>query len=205
MHEQIVLRALAYNVRIIVPYSYVGPYLKCLNFGPNSNNSNSGHDTTATTINDHSRGNDGNDDSHGGDVDAIRDLQLKQLLQCTCSLLNDSLRTDLCITYKSHEIAVGCIYLAAKLCDITLPYHPSRSRTGTRTHEEENDERMEMDRTEQVDMENEIKNGSSSTTIATTGTTTTEREWYHLFNVSRETLRGISNEMIQLYSDYKQC
>lgn len=137
LHEQIVLRALAFNVRITVPYSYVGPYLKCLNFaGPKSE-------------------------------DPTRDHQLRQLLQCTCSLLNDSLRTDLCITHKPHEIAVGCIHLAARLCNIELPYRSSKDAA--------------------VSIEHNIS-----------------REWYNVFNVSKDTLQKISNEMILMYTDYKQ-
>jgi len=155
MHEQIVLRALAYNVRISVPYSYVGPYLKCLNFG----------------------------DPEGVKMeDPVRDLQLQRLLQCTCSLLNDSLRTDLCITHKSHEIAVGCIYLAARLCDVQLPYQ--------RQHKE-------------VNSGEGVSLGDSALSVAS-ASAVAEREWYHLFNVSKETLRSISNEIIQMYSDYKQ-
>ena len=141
VNEQRVLRAMAFNVRIIVPYSYIGPFLKALNFGGTEQE------------------------------DLKRSQQLKQMLQCTCSLMNDSLRTELCITYKSHEIAVGMIHLASRLLSIEIPY-----RSGT-PH----------------DSNSNMSNNHNSS-----------ESWYHLFNISQETLRSISEQMIQMYSDYKQ-
>jgi hypothetical protein len=137
-HEQIVLRALAFNLTVIVPYSYVGPILKTLNFGGSEQE------------------------------DIRRAIQFRKILKCTCDLLDDSLRTDLYTTYKSHEIAVGCIHLASRMLNISLPYYPEKTTDNSSNNI------------------NELV------------------EWYKLFHVSLETLRAISDAMMEMYSDYKQ-
>ena len=78
-HEQIILRALMFNVRVRLPYKYVVNYVACL------------------------QGSEG-------------------LLQLSYAVVNDSFRTTLCLRYKPNDIAVASIYLAAKMCDIALPF-----------------------------------------------------------------------------------
>jgi hypothetical protein len=88
-HEQIILRALMFNVRVRLPYKYLVNYVACI------------------------QGSEG-------------------LLQLGYAIVNDSFRTTLCLRYKPNDIAVAAIHLAAKMCDIQLPFNddePSQEQT----------------------------------------------------------------------------
>ncbi|KAI5074819.1 hypothetical protein GOP47_0010780 [Adiantum capillus-veneris] len=48
----------------------------------------------------------------------------KDLIQESWNLVNDSLRTTLCVSYPSNVIACGIIYAAARLLSVALPENP---------------------------------------------------------------------------------
>ncbi|GJQ15084.1 hypothetical protein GpartN1_g7099.t1 [Galdieria partita] len=58
--------------------------------------------------------------SHSG-IDAQQNLLWKSFLQRSWNYANDMLRTDLCCRVPPEYIACGCIYLAARDCEIPLP------------------------------------------------------------------------------------
>ncbi|KAL5726211.1 Cyclin-T1-3 [Ranunculus cassubicifolius] len=56
-------------------------------------------------------------------VEAIKRFQVAQnsLAQVAWNFVNDGLRTSLCLQFKSHHIAAGAIFLAAKFLKVKLP------------------------------------------------------------------------------------
>lgn len=56
-------------------------------------------------------------------VEAIKKLKVAQnsLAQVAWNFVNDGLRTSLCLQFKSHHIAAGAIFLAAKFLKVKLP------------------------------------------------------------------------------------
>ena len=47
-----------------------------------------------------------------------------ELTQQAWSIMNDSMRTDLCVRLKPEAIACGCIYMAARKLQHPLPTQP---------------------------------------------------------------------------------
>ncbi|EFJ47579.1 L type cyclin [Volvox carteri f. nagariensis] len=47
-----------------------------------------------------------------------------ELQQLAWNMLNDSLRTTLCVRFKAHVVAAGAIYLAARRLQVPLPENP---------------------------------------------------------------------------------
>ncbi|CAL9187707.1 unnamed protein product [Musa hybrid cultivar] len=56
-------------------------------------------------------------------VEAIKKFKIAQnaLAQVAWNFVNDGLRTSLCLQFKSHHIAAGAIFLAAKFLKVKLP------------------------------------------------------------------------------------
>ena len=47
----------------------------------------------------------------------------RTLLQSACNIVNDSLRTTLCVRFKAENVACAALFLAAQKHGHTLPYH----------------------------------------------------------------------------------
>nr|CAD1826879.1 unnamed protein product [Ananas comosus var. bracteatus] len=62
-------------------------------------------------------------------VEAIKKFKVAQnaLAQVAWNFVNDGLRTALCLQYKSHHIAAGAIFLAAKFLKVKLPSDGEKS------------------------------------------------------------------------------
>jgi hypothetical protein len=130
-HEQIILRALMFNVRVRLPYKYLVNYVACL------------------------QGSEG-------------------LLQLSYAIVNDSFRTTLCLRHKPNDIAAAAIYLASRMCGITLPF------------------------SEDEPQQKQVKIGEKNETV-----TITTRPWYHLFQTTRQTILDIIFELESMYRDHQ--